>query len=78
MEENNTKDKNFVTQEEVNSFLLNENIETSTEIQNIIILIRNELNTLENQIIKYPEPLKSKIVKRLNKIFNQIIDIRKH
>jgi len=70
-------DKNIFTQEEINDLKLNEKIPPDVEIKNLIILMRNELNTLDNQISKYPEKMQSKIIKKLNKILNSIIEIRK-
>lgn len=68
---------NDITQEELNSFNLNEGTSTEKDLQNQIILIRNELNTLESGMVYYVEKDKVKIKKKLNKVLNEIIDIRK-
>lgn len=71
------QDKNIFTQEELNKLKINEDVKQYIDVQNLIILIRNELNTLEIQIPHYQEKLQTRISKKLNKILNEIIEIRK-
>jgi len=70
-------DKNVFTQEELNDLKLNEPVPVERDIKNLIVLIRNELNTLEDQIVDYPKNIQTKVVKRLNKVLNSIINVRK-
>ena len=71
------EDKNIFTQEELNKLKLNEDVPPDVEVTNQIILIRNELNTLEAQVSKCSEKFQTKISKKLNKILNSIIEIRR-
>ena len=71
------EDKNIFTQDEINNMKLNEAVPPDIEVKNLIILMRNELNTLETQVSKCSEKFQTKISKKLNKILNSIIEIRK-
>ncbi len=69
---------NIISQEELNSFNFNEDNSLDKDLKNIVILIRNELNTLESNVEYYNDKVKAKIKKKLNKVLNEIIDIRKN
>lgn len=73
MSENN-KD---ILQDEIDKLNINHVEDLNRDINNIIILIRNELNTLTGNLEYYEDGNKKKIKKKLNKILNEIIDIRK-
>ena len=66
----------FLTQEEINNFKLNENITLQQDIKNIIILAKNELNTIENKVDTYNEKTLVRIKKKLNALLTKIISLR--
>jgi len=70
----NNKD---IQQDEIDKLNINHGDDLNRDINNIIILIRNELNTLTGNLEYYEDDNKKKIKKKLNKILNEIIDIRK-
>jgi len=69
---------NVISQEELNGFNFNEENSLEKDLKNIVILIRNELNTLESNVEYYNDKVKVKMKKKLNKVLNEIIDIRKN
>ncbi|HBD94008.1 MAG: hypothetical protein A2015_04020 [Spirochaetes bacterium GWF1_31_7] len=69
---------NVISQEELNGFNFNEENSLDKDLKNIVILIRNELNTLESNVEYYNDKVKAKMKKKLNKVLNEIIDIRKN
>jgi uncharacterized protein YpuA (DUF1002 family) len=71
------EEKKIVSQEEIDKFKLADNLNDTEDIKNLIVLIKNELFTLEKQLDKFPEKNQKKIRKKLNKIMMEIIDIRK-
>ena len=66
-----------ITQDELNDLKYENNVDSGTDVKNNIILIRNELNLLEKEIGKHQEKNKKKIIKKLNKILSEIINIRR-
>ncbi len=71
------KNKNIVTQQELDKLDLDQELSLSDKIKNKIILIRNELNLVEKDIDKYPEKQKVKIKKLLRRVIKRFINIRK-
>lgn len=69
--------ENGISQEELNNLNLTLKTDLDNDIKNIVILIRNELNVLENSISYYNEKRKKGVKRKLNKILNEVIDIRK-
>ncbi|MBN2545115.1 MAG: hypothetical protein JXB50_04910 [Spirochaetes bacterium] len=69
--------KKQISQKEIDKLGINETTNISDDIKNIIILFRNELNTLDKELDKYPVDLHKKVKKKLNKLLKFIINIRK-
>jgi hypothetical protein len=69
--------KDTITQEELNEMNFPQAIDSTSDVCNGIILIRNELNVLESNVQYYDEKKKKAMKKKLDKILNEIIDIRK-
>ncbi len=78
------KNKNLLTQEEINTLKreFNENLSLEDSIKNIIILSRNELNILEEELfesdLEVPINSKEKIKENLSDIFSSLIEVRKY
>ncbi|MBQ2295282.1 MAG: hypothetical protein II258_07825 [Spirochaetales bacterium] len=70
-------EKNTITQEELDKMNLHGVVDPTSDVCNGIILIRNELNVLESCIKYYDDRKKKTMKKKLDKILNEIIDIRK-
>ena len=68
---------NTITQEELNEMNSPEAIDSTSDVCNGIILIRNELNVLESNVKYYDDRKRKAMKKKLDKILNEIIDIRK-
>ena len=68
---------NTITQEELNEMNIPEAIDSTRDVCNGIILIRNELNVLESNVKYYDDRKRKAMKKKLDKILNEIIDIRK-
>ncbi|MCH5150408.1 MAG: hypothetical protein J1G30_07055 [Spirochaetales bacterium] len=69
--------KNAISQEELNEMNIPGAIDPESDVCNGIILIRNELNVLEADVKYYDDKKKKSMKKKLDKILNEIIDIRK-
>ena len=69
--------KDTITQEELNEMNIPQAIDSTSDVCNGVILIRNELNVLESNVQYYDEKKKKAMKKKLDKILNEIIDIRK-
>ena len=54
-----------------------EAIDSTSDVCNGIILIRNELNVLESNVKYYDDRKRKAMKQKLDKILNEIIDIRK-
>ena len=70
-------DNYMLTQKELDDLGANERISLSTDVKNIIILIKNELYFIEKNIDIYREKNKKKIRRQLNKILKEVISMRK-
>jgi hypothetical protein len=70
------KEKNDISQEELDILKVDTKTEIKDDIKNIIILFRNELNTLEKNIEEFPDDLQKKIKKKLNSLLEYIMNIR--
>ena len=68
---------NTITQEELNEMNIPEAIDSTSDVCNGIILIRNELNVRESNVKYYDDRKRKAMKKKLDKILNEIIDIRK-
>lgn len=69
--------ENYISQEELNKLNIKNDVSINTDVLNLIILIRNELNIVEKESKKYDENQLIQIKKTLNKTLNKIINIRK-
>lgn len=69
--------KDTITQEELNEMNIPEAVDSTSDVCNGIILIRNELNILESNVKYYEDKKRKTMKKKLDKILNEIIDIRK-
>lgn len=69
--------KDTISQEELNEMNIPAAIDSGSDVCNGIILIRNELNVLESSVKYYDDRKKKTMKKKLDKILNEIIDIRK-
>lgn len=69
--------KDTITQEELNEMNIPEAVDSTSDVCNGIILIRNELNILESNVKYYEDKKRKSMKKKLDKILNEIIDIRK-
>lgn len=69
--------KDTISQEELNEMNIPTAIDSGSDVCNGIILIRNELNVLESSVKYYDDRKKKTMKKKLDKILNEIIDIRK-
>ncbi len=65
------------TQDDIDKLQLNDDASVIKDIENLVILIRNELNILEKQSAILNEKNQIKVKKKLNTILDEIIDTRK-
>ncbi len=66
-----------ISQEELNSLNIEVKNDVVQDVENLIILIRNELNILESSVGYYDEKKHKAVKRKLNKLLNGVIDIRK-
>ncbi len=66
-----------LSQDDIDKLEINETESVLKDIENIVILIRNELNMLVKQAIILNEKNRNKVKKKLNSILDEVIDTRK-
>jgi len=76
------KNKDLLSEEEINSLKSDQNLSLEDNIKNIITLCRNELNILDLELFKsdldIPAASKKKIRNSLNTILTNLIKVRKY
>ena len=76
-EKKNTDNKNEISQEEIDGLNIKQHESLLNDIINLVILIRNELNIAEKEAHSYNDEKLKNIKKKLNKVYDKIIHIRK-
>jgi hypothetical protein len=72
-----TENKNEISQEEIDNLNIKHHDSLFDDVKNLIILIRNELNIVEKESHNYNDEKIKNIKKKLNKVYDKIIHIRK-
>jgi hypothetical protein len=72
-----SENKNEISQEEIDSLNIKHHDSLLDDVRNLIILIRNELNIVDKEAHNYNDVKIKNIKKKLNKVYDKIIHIRK-
>ena len=70
-------EKMVFTDDDLNSLQMDEKISIQQEVQNLAILAKNELSTIEKDALEYQDNEAKRIKKQLNNLLIKIVSLRK-